>query len=331
MKTTTAGRPIAVHAFSTRNFAPQERLDVWRDLVGGSYTLSADPVGFEAEARLAQIDGMIFRSMTASVQSVGRTAAQIRRDGLEHFSLHLNHAGYCFSSARGDGVLHPGEISINDLTRPFERSAALERDSIVLSLPRDAVERIAPQTSLHGAVLGGPVATLFATHMQMLASRMAELPQAAARPLMDSTLAMLGAALSTYAPDTKCLDAARALAAKRHIRRNLSRVSLGPETIARDLRISRTTLYRLFEAEGGVAHYISRRRLAAAAAALRDPDDLRSISALVVAFGFGSASSLARAFRARYGMSPSDFRLARRDEPEDFSGAAYAAWLRQIA
>lgn len=325
-----AGRSIPLSTFSTRDHAPRERLAAWRDLLGPSYAIDADPGDFRAETRLAQIDGMIIHAMDTDQQGVSRTARQIRRDGLEHFSFHLSHAGYGFRTGRGDGRLEAGEISVNDLARPFERSAAPERHSIVLSLPRDAVERVAPERALHGGVLRGGVARLLAAQMQMLAAHMGELPCAATRALMESTLAMLGAALSTGAPESRGLDAARLLVIKRHIRQNLARLSLSPETIARDLRISRTRLYGLFEAEGGVARYIAVRRLAAAAEALRDPHDFRPISALVVAFGFGSASAFSRAFRARYGLAPSEFRLARPGGAENFGRSAYAEWLRRL-
>lgn len=324
-------RPVTVASFSTQGLAQHERLAAWRDLFGASYKVEADPASFAAEARLAQFDGMVVHAIDAGAQAVSRTQAQIRRDGLEHISLHLNHAGYEFRSARGDGRMAAGEISINDVARPFERSIASECGSIVLSLPRDAVERVAPDRELHGAVLSGSVAKLLAAHMQMLVSRMNELPGGAARRLMEASVAMLGAALVPGAADSRSLDAARMLAVKRHIRQNLSRLPLGPESIARDLGISRTKLYSLFEPEGGVARYIAVRRLAAAAEALRDPLDFRPISALVVAFGFGSASAFSRAFRSRYGLSASDFRLAPHGEPEDFNRTVYTDWLRQLA
>lgn len=300
------------------------------DLVGGSYAIGADRDTFEADTRLGQIGGIVIHAMDAGFQSVTRTRAHIRRDGLEHFSLHLNHAGYDFRSARGEGRLAGGEISINDLAQPFERSGALERNSVVLSLPRDAVERVAPDRALHGAILNGAVGALLAAHMQMLASRMSEVPPAAAQRLMDATTAMLGAALAPSGPESRSFDAARTLAVKRHIRKNLSRLSLSPETVARDMRMSRTKLYSLFEAEGGVAHYIAQRRLAAAAEALRNGDELRPISALALACGFASPSAFSRAFRARYGASARDYRAAQGLPSDDFNHRAYATWLRQL-
>lgn len=322
---------IPVAAFSAQDLPPAERLHAWIEHLGPSYTVGAEREGFHAEARMALIDGMGIRALDAGRQSLARTRAQIRRDGLDHISLHFNLFGYDFRWNDGPGRLRPGEISINDLARPFERSDALERGSVVLTLPRETVERMAPGRVLHGVVLSGATAALLGAHMQMIAGRIGELPRASARCLRDATAAMLGAALASGTAESTSFDAARTIEVKRHIRRNLSRLSLGPDSIAREMRVSRTKLYRLFEAEGGVARYIAARRLAAAAEALRDPGDFRLMSALVAAFGFGSAAAFSRAFRARYGETPSDFRRRRRlGAAEDFGQQAFAAWLRQI-
>ena len=45
------------------------------------------------------------------------------------------------------------------------------------------------------------------------------------------------------------------------VRRNLRSPSLGPDKLCREAATSRSQLYRLLEGEGGVAHYIQRRRL----------------------------------------------------------------------
>ncbi|NJO84573.1 MAG: helix-turn-helix transcriptional regulator [Blastochloris sp.] len=72
--------------------------------------------------------------------------------------------------------------------------------------------------------------------------------------------------------------------------------------------MSRSSLYRLFEADGGVAAYIQRARLKAAHAALCRQDDKSTIHVVAESVGFTDASSFSRSFRREFGCSPSDLR-----------------------
>jgi AraC-like DNA-binding protein len=94
---------------------------------------------------------------------------------------------------------------------------------------------------------------------------------------------------------------------------NLSARTLTPAWIADKLAISRTQLYAAFP-KGGVAKLIWERRLAAAHAALTDPEERRTIAAISGLFGFASDAHFSRAFSKKYGMSPSAARRGVREE-----------------
>lgn len=100
--------------------------------------------------------------------------------------------------------------------------------------------------------------------------------------------------------------------AKTIVRTNLSRPDLSPEFLAGQMQVSRATLYRLFEPEGGVMHFVQGERLAAVRDALADPMETRTLSRLAEVFALGSASQLSRSFRNRYGVSPQAWRDERR-------------------
>ena len=76
----------------------------------------------------------------------------------------------------------------------------------------------------------------------------------------------------------------------------------------RELGISRSRLYRLFEPYGGVVHYIQHRRLLDAHAVLADPDDHRRILDIAEEHGFTDGAEFSRAFKREFGYSPSDVR-----------------------
>jgi AraC-like DNA-binding protein len=105
-------------------------------------------------------------------------------------------------------------------------------------------------------------------------------------------------------------NAARAAAfgvARQYIEANLRQLDLSPESVLKVCQISRPTLYRMFEHEGGLATYIRNRRLREAADELR-ADPYKAVIEIAYDLGFNSASDFNHAFRRAYDMTPLDFR-----------------------
>ncbi|MER6348081.1 AraC family transcriptional regulator [Streptomyces sp. NPDC001595] len=100
------------------------------------------------------------------------------------------------------------------------------------------------------------------------------------------------------------------LRVKAFVRRHLADPELTPGRIAAAHHISRSYLYRLFQAEGlSVASYIRDQRLRAAHRDLLDPA-LRGLPVHAVAarWGYPRPAEFTRAFRAAYGIPPSELR-----------------------
>lgn len=129
-----------------------------------------------------------------------------------------------------------------------------------------------------------------------------ELPQ-----LWISLLSMLTRSLAGQ--DTGGSDTlpARRLQIDRHIDAHLGDPRLSPASIAAALHISRSTLYAAFDADG-VAAEIRRRRLDRAHALLQDPAGTLPIAAVAARVGIPDAARFSRAFRRRYGITPSELR-----------------------
>ena len=88
--------------------------------------------------------------------------------------------------------------------------------------------------------------------------------------------------------------------------------------------MSRSKLYRLMDAEGGVARFIQRQRLFEAYALLSDQSVNRSITALAEELCFADTASFSRAFRREFGTRPSDVRATSRTAPRLRAPHAYA-------
>ena len=82
------------------------------------------------------------------------------------------------------------------------------------------------------------------------------------------------------------------------------------EELMREFDVSRTHLYRIFADKGGLASAIRERRLDAAFHRLRRAEAIDiSITDVALDLGFSSSAQFARAFRARFAMSPSEARF----------------------
>jgi AraC-like DNA-binding protein len=87
---------------------------------------------------------------------------------------------------------------------------------------------------------------------------------------------------------------------------------LTPSQVASAQHISRRSLDAIFAQHGWtITRWIWEQRLSAASAALRAPAHAhRSLLDIAIAHGFTSSSHFSRAFRARFGLTPSAWRAA---------------------
>lgn len=98
---------------------------------------------------------------------------------------------------------------------------------------------------------------------------------------------------------------------KAFIDRNLRNSDLSPDFIMQELGISRTSLYRLFEAEGGIVRYIADCRLDRCMADLADaPTSRGQVRRIAEAWGFFHPGNFNRRFRERFEAAPSEFLAA---------------------
>jgi AraC-like DNA-binding protein len=97
-----------------------------------------------------------------------------------------------------------------------------------------------------------------------------------------------------------------------YIERNLTSRTLTPASVADAIHVSRSTLYRMFEASGGVNRYIVRARLDRAWRDLSGPGRVRRISEVAFGLGFQSDAHFCRVFRRAFGVTPGQINGAAR-------------------
>lgn len=118
---------------------------------------------------------------------------------------------------------------------------------------------------------------------------------------------------STVSASDSLLDKVRA-----YIKDHLLDPELSPDTVAKQLGLSRARLYRLAEPLGGIKKHIRAERLQLAhEKLLNGGEDVRSITALAFDLGFGTETAFRRAFKDAFGITPSQLRQRNKRAPRD--------------
>ncbi|WP_218510990.1 helix-turn-helix domain-containing protein [Variovorax sp. dw_308] len=314
-----AARVVSAITFDASLLAPRERFELWQERTATSYELVL-PDGvtqgdFGSRTRLWNLGPHVLSTGDYTPMISKRTARLARADQFNHLHLRMNLKR---SGARVDAdgkrlVLAACEPVLTDMTRPstFDSPGG---PGMVLFLPRDAFADVLPRDiDLHGVVPRGASAQLLVSHLVNLSERLAELTVDEARGVAVATASLLAVSLLAT-PET--LDRARPAIEDAlmqqicgWIESTLGEPTLSVSTICRRFKVSRSTLYRLFETRGGVADYIKERRLKRIYAAIVAPEyAARQLVGIAEEFGFVNPSHFSRIFRQQFGHSPSEAR-----------------------
>ena len=185
---------------------------------------------------------------------------------------------------------------------------------------------------------------MLASHLSQLAQHASSLTREEMSASVNAGLILLSGSLSTLrdgeddGPARQVVRNGMRRLVREHIERHLDAGHLSPETIAAALGISRSSLYRLFLRDGGVNAYIQGRRLDRCFDELLLAPAATSASRSLPTATASSESAFSRAFRLRFGASPSEVRAHARGsgdgEPVDIRSREDAvmiqAWLADI-
>jgi AraC-like DNA-binding protein len=313
-----SARLVPSAAFSTHGLPPERQFAAWRDQCASVVDIVAPnsaPRGYAAAHRVWQLGGMALSRVQASGATWRRSAAQIRRDSVDHWVISVSRGGeHVLRSATAGGTAPAGSPYVFSLHEPVEGRRE-EMDWTALFVSRDLMADLAP--AIDGAMyrpLDGALGRLLGSHVEQLALQMPHMTEAELPGAAEATRAMIGACLSGAAGPlhaaAQAIEQTRLARIKAIIWRNIASPSLGPRRLCQLGEVSRSQLYRMFAPLGGVARHIQAERLRQAERAIADPDDRRDIARIAEGLGFYDASSFSRAFRREYGITPRDLRAA---------------------
>lgn len=337
---------LPAESFEPGEGSAAQRLERWRHCVGPALDVNVSPdemrPGWSTSTTGWKLGGVMVVRGNYAPQVLTRRADAIAADQLDPYVLHLNQAPQAIQLDAAGRRISAGQrqLLLSDFAQP--RALRCEGDVLTVFIPRQALDALMPrQLDLHGVVPTGACATILASHLQSLASLLPAITQKEAPDAMVATVQLLAASL---APSVDRLGLARPAiegALLRQIRQfmehHLAEEDLGTDRICAHFRISRSTLYRLFESEGGVLSYLQDRRLTRIHALLASPSQRCYLGRLAADNGFKSATHFSRAFRAKFGHSPRETRegqicvaAGRASQASPSNESTFGRWITSV-
>jgi len=278
-----------------------------------------EPTGtrFPADIRAWDLGRIALTRSSMPASGFHRSALHIRNSSLDHWCfVAVKTGGVQTFSRNGINEADPGSLFVKALHTPVE-GTMVETTSLCAFVPRDFCrERVAAIDAVDEHVLASGLGRLLASYLVGLDRQLRYLSSDEIPGVLAATRAMIDACI---APTTDRIAAALTPInatllerARETIQNNLMSPSLGVDAICRELGISRSRLYRLFEDLGGVVHYIRSRRLLDAHRVLAAGTDNRPIVEIAAERDFLDPADFSRAFKREFGYSPREARLQTR-------------------
>jgi AraC-like DNA-binding protein len=307
--------------WDTSRLPEAEQFGFWQDAVRQAFvpvSLTRHRDGPFASAVTARTVGpLAVSTISSQAQSVERSAEQARRgDGGVYFlNLPLTE-GSSASQAGRTARLSSGDFVLVDSSRPFQLDFKREFRQISVAVPHDCLSPLlaAPSEATALRVPGDRgVGAVVAAALRGLAASNSPIDHRTARALTDHVAGLIALAVGNAQPRVRSRGRALLLqAALDEIERSLGDHALAPVVVADRIGVSVRYLHRLFEDRGrSFSRSVLDRRLERCERDLTDPARAHwTVADIAGRHGLGDPSYVARAFKARYGVSPREHRRA---------------------
>ena len=308
----------AVQRASTTVVEERCRVSFWNTgarVIGG---IDAYPIGsgaFRAQVAMRRLGALIVYALDTGPHRVVWSRKLLERAGEPYVRIRFQTRGTSRIEQEGMVVYtRPGEWSIVDGSRPH--AIVNEEDASTLSLQ-------IPRSQMPGRLfdivrsMGGPypiaggIANMLFHCLRLAVEELNEERESVEEELGASLLTLFQVVVEAHVrnrPLAKTRDIAEARI-RAYIRRNLSDPDLSVDKIAAAMNCSRRYIHKLFQGGETVTQYIWSQRLEACRKQLIECRDTpRTLTEIAFDCGFRSPAHFSRAFRSRFGVTPSDFR-----------------------
>lgn len=307
--------------YSTQDVHPRERLSYWLEVATRGYVehtfRAEDPTTFHGSVEISALPGIGLAKFAAAPASIHRSERNAARADSGDVLIGLQCTGETFVSQDGhDSVIRGRGMYIIDPLRPFELSLRTYTTSISARVPRAMLEarmgNFAGVTARPITTSSG-IGTLAMGFLELLPDQAESLDDVAGLKVANQMLDLVALAFSTEGARGAALSSPRAVALlrlKATIERLLIEPGLKPERVAGETGISvRYANSLLAEEHTSIERYIAERRLDRCRSALEDAaQSHRSVGEIAFKWGFSDLSHFGRRFKARYGLTPTEYR-----------------------
>lgn len=309
-------------SFDTTGLPPDQQFRAWRDAINVIFdTQNSDHAekGFHTSVDGYLCGDVVLGMIETGAQRYDRSKSKLGRDGQDEYLLQFYLDGKCGPRNKGaDTCARPGDLFIVDAAQPLATETT-RSEFLNLVVPRRLLApllRTPDELSMH--VLNGQQGTvaLLRDHLLALYRRAGQLTTADAQSILPATLHLAAAAVNSAVTEENAQSFRACLFGSicRHLNDRLTDLELTPEKVAFQFGISRATLYRMFENEGGFVNYLRRQRLRRCHEILTDASRRdQSIAEIAQIYGFSNPANFTRAFRQAAGISPREARMLAMD------------------
>jgi AraC-like DNA-binding protein len=289
-----------------------ERFDFWRESVRPFF--STEPTkgapNHTVSGKSTLVDSLIYINAEFGSFTTSRGKVEINSSDSEYLVLET----YSFGGV--DGVfggehysMRPGSLYLRDWQKPF-RDQTLPSSVRSLVIPYSA---LGYDPSLHNAHFAISVDSvkgqILMAAFEAFEKQLPFMSQVDAPAVSAGLMGLVrGLFLSnSLSGINKSVENGSIHLVKKYIADNLSNSHLNVDGICKFCALSRSALYRLFENDGGVALYIRESRLKRSYAMFSSPQyrDIQ-ITTIALNLGFSNVTHFNRAFKAKFGVTPSD-------------------------
>jgi AraC-like DNA-binding protein len=308
--------PVVVSSASTSVVEAADRVAFWEqhnaDALVGLTCSTYAPEGLVAKELNLDLGGYRLADIAGNAHVVERAPTMVRRFPKDATFASLLLEGDAFFYQAGECVpLVAGDVVVYDTDQPYLFGFGSGMRQLLIDVPRalwmERCGRVDLGRPLRIAGSGPGSAALVARTLRTTLSRTVEDVATYSEGMSDQILDLLQ--MMTTGSGT-AVSTSRLMAAKMFVAEHLTDPSLCTEQVARAVGVTSRHLNRAFAAEGTtVSQYVHDRRLDGARADLTSPHMAEHrIADIASRWAFASQAHFTRAFRARFGCTPTQVR-----------------------
>ncbi len=305
--------------FENKNMEPEERLLSWRE-----YTNPVADLNIDVEPdnqgicclKGWELENIVIVREANSGGQFARRSSRARNTVLDHFYLHIPCTGESYVTSYLRGKLRRSRSKTNIATLHSMADVMEGRmagvDSIMLFMPRaqfgQAAEAMDKHTNLN---MDDTVGRILVEYIRIITTHLEKEDVAGFDAVTHSLIELVKSHFGStnYRPqgvDPSIVKVVAKSRVRNYINSNLRNPDMSIDLICRAIGLSRATLYRLFEPEGGVARYVMQQRLQIVMKELSTQHHIRPLSEIATMSGFRDARTLLRALNRHLGTPASD-------------------------